>query len=141
MRLLLTILLIMYMTTGDAQTKWYHISGNDIATMSIEVVAGYGSGWRDEVLYHPNQLFRHFPNLPRKFWDNRIQRRPGFLHMEWNADHLLKAGVTMSHITAICLRFGEKKKFSRICVDVVKHYLAYQLGFLLSYNVTHHNKL
>jgi len=60
--------------------KWYHVSNNDIAVMSREVVAGYSQGWRDEVQYNTKQLFRQFPNSNRSFWDIRVENPPGFLN-------------------------------------------------------------
>lgn len=116
-------------------------SKNDYAIIPLEVAAGYAQGWRDEVIYHPNALFKHFPNLPKKFWDNRIQSKPGFLHMEWNADHVLKATTNLCHLTAICFKIGERKKFKYYLFDMLKYYISYQTGFFLSYNLTHKNKI
>lgn len=112
--------------------------------MSIEVGAGYMQGWREEVLYHPNALFRHFPKLSRTFWDNRItwQQRGKF-----DANHVLKGGIVTSQLIAIVIKTGDikdypkKKRLLKILIDLGKYYVSYQLGFFLSYNITHHNKL
>ncbi len=134
----------MFISPCAAQKKWYSISKNDIATMSCEVGAGYLQGWREEVIYHPNALFEHFPKLNPNFWDNRVSWQKGNIK---DANHILKFGVTACHLTAIVIKTGDLKNYKgarkilKIVADVAKNYAAYQLGFFLSYNVTHHNKL
>ena len=138
--------LILLLNTGHAygQQKWYSFSKSDIATLSLEAGAGYAQGWREEVLYHPNALFKHFPNLNRNFWDSRISWQGGGIK---DANHLLKAGVTSMHIAAVVVRISDIQKFKgwrrvlKITGDGIKHYAAYQLGFFLAYNVTHKNHL
>jgi len=80
MKILTTLILLLATQIVIAQKKWYHVSNNDIAVMSIEVVAGYSQGWRDEVQYNTKQLFRQFPNSNRSFWDIRVENPPGFLN-------------------------------------------------------------
>ena len=140
---ILIFLLILY-NNIIAQDKWYKVTKNDIATMSLELGAGYTTGWREEVLYHPNALFRHFPNLNRNFWDNRISSKRNDIK---DANHMLKASYTLMHLTAIAIKVGDFKQYKRwkkvrkIAFDVFKNYCAYQAGFYLSYNLTHKNKL
>lgn len=112
--------------------------------MGIEVAAGYAQGWREQVLYHPNELFRRFPKLSRTFWDNRVTwKQPG----KFDANHVLKGYIVSSQIVALVIKTGDikdypkKKRLLKILVDVGKYYIAYQAGFFLSYNITHGNKL
>lgn len=135
------LLLLLFPLSLSAQKKWYSISKNDLQVMAIEVGAGYAQGWRDEVIYHPNQLFKQMPNLNRRFWDVRVQDAPGFLNTEWDADHVLKFAVNGLHVAAICFKIGDKKKWYLYLVDAVKYYASYKVGFYLGYNVTHGNKL
>jgi hypothetical protein len=138
----LIIMFIAFNTAAIAQ-KWYSVSKNDIATMSLEMGAGYAQGWREEVLYHPNALFAHFPNLNKNFWDNRLSWQRGHIR---DANHILKFSVTAFHLTAVAIKIGDykslpkKQRVKKILFDVFKNYAAYQLGFFLSYNLTHHNK-
>ena len=137
---LLTILL--FITHTATAQKWYSISKNDVVTMACEVGAGYGQGWREEVLYHPNALFKHFPNLNRNFWDNRLYSEGGH---NFDANHVLKGAITSLHLAAVVIKAGDLKNYKgkkglKILADFVKNYAAYQLGFFLSYNVTHKNK-
>ncbi len=140
----LLLLQLMICLPGMAQKKWYSFSKNDIATMSCEMGAGYLQGWREEVIYHPNALFEHFPKLNANFWDNRISWQRGNIK---DANHILKFGVTAFHLTAVVIKTGDLKSYKgarkilKIIGDIAKNYAAYQLGFFLSYNVTHHNKL
>lgn len=140
------MILLCISLSASAQKKWYNISKNDIAIMSIEVAAGYAQGWRDEVQYHPNQLFKQMPNLNRRFWDIRHQDPPTFLNMEWDADHALKFAVNGLHVTAVVLKVGDikqyrkKDRWKKIIFDAAKYYLSYKAGFFLSYNITHKNK-
>lgn len=114
--------------------------------MSIEMVAGYAQGFRDEVLYHPHAIHAHFPHFGN-FWNIQYQGEKKFLNMQWDADHVLKGSVTALHLTAIVIKVGDlkdypkKQRIFKILADMTKYYLSYKLGFFLSYNVTHKNKL
>jgi len=147
MKILTTLVLLLATQIVVAQKKWYHVSNNDIAVMSIEVAAGYSQGWRDEVQYHTKQLFKRFPNLNRTFWDIREENPPGFLNMEWDADHVLKFTTMGSHVAAVIVKKGDLKQYKgwdkvwKILFDIFKYYGAYKTGFFLAYNVTHGNKL
>jgi hypothetical protein len=147
MKLIMLLLAIIITPPANAQKKWYKITGNDMAIMSLELTAGYAQGWRDEVQYHPNQLFKQMPNLNRSFWDIRVQDPPGFLNMEWDADHLLKFSVNSLHVTAIVIKIGDlktypkKDRWKKVLFDGFKYYLSYKAGFFLAYNITHKNKL
>lgn len=133
------LFLLLMPIACPAQNKWF--SKKDIAPAALAVAAGYAQGWRDEVIYHPNQLFEQYPNVNRRFWDIRHQDPPSFLSMEWDADHVLKATSAGLFITAIAIRAGEKKKWYWYVWDGFKYYLSYKIGFTLAYNVTFKNKL
>ena len=130
--ILILIVLILLSFKSNAQYKVF--SRNDIAVMSLQAVAGYAQGWREEVLYHPNALFRNYPNLNRSFWDSREWKR-------WNANHLLKTIVAGSHTAAIVIKLdGKKKNWKLYALDAAKYYGSYKLGFFAAYNLTHKNK-
>ena len=151
MKSILTFVFIALCLISTAQEKrkekLFSISKNDLLVMGIEIAAGYGQGWRDEVLYHPNQLFRQFPNLNRNFWDIRTQNNPGFLNTEWDADHVLKGTIAGLHILAVSVKVGDLKEYKgwknkvlKVVIDGAKYYLSYKIGFTLAYNITHKNK-
>lgn len=102
---------------------------------------------RDEVIYHPNALFRRFPNLNRNFWDIRVQGSKGFLNTQWDADHVLKLAVNASHVAAVVIKFGEKptgkrwKRVKKYAWEAIKYYGCYKVGFFVSYNIINHNRL
>ena len=126
------------------QPKWYAINKNQMVTMGLEMTAGYVQGWREEILYHPNALFRNFPKLNPNFFDNRISWQKGNII---DANHLAKGIITGLHLVAVVIKVGDIKKYKgwnkvkKIGGDLVKHYVAYQIGFFLAYNVTHKNPI
>ena len=129
----LLLLIVSLHSFGQPKNPW-KLTGNDAAIMSLQFTAGYAQGWREEVLYHPNALFRNHPKLNRSFWDNRQWKR-------WNANHLLKSIVATSHTAAIVIKIGgEKKNWKQYAVDALKYYGSYKIGFFVSYNLTHKNK-
>ena len=132
---LLLLLPIFSFGQGQLFTK------KDIAPMTLSFAAGHATGWRDVVIYHPNQLFEQFPNLNENFWDNRVQNKPGFLNMEWNADHVFKSASKLFFVTAVVLKVGDKKKWYWYLWDGVKYFAAYHIGFFTSYNLINKNKL
>lgn len=150
MKKVLTIVLILCCTLVRAQEekKWYQISSNTVAVMSLQVAGGYAEGWREEVLYHPNELFRRFPNLNRNFWDNRIswQNKRKFAGFQ-DANHLLKFANTSMNIASVVIKLGDiksykkKDRWKKIAFDALLLYASKQAGFFLAYNVTHRNKL
>jgi len=133
----ITALLLLVSLNSHAQI----FSKKDIAPMILVAAAGYSTGWREVVINHPPQLFAQYPNLNRKFWDNRVQSEPGLLNMEWNADHILKGTTVLLFTAAVTFKLGDKKKWYWYLVDGVKYYLAYHAGFFISYNLQNHNKL
>lgn len=147
MKTIFIILLSLPLALSAQEKNWYSITGNDIAVMSVEVAAGYAQGWRDEVIYHPNQLFKRFPNLNRNFWDIRVQNPPGLLNTEWDADHVLKATISTLHVSAVIIKMGDLKdypkrdRWKKIAFDLLKYYASYKVGFFLGWNVTNGNKL
>jgi hypothetical protein len=137
---ILLLILLSVSNTGVCQ-KFKLLSKKDIIPAIAMVVAGYSTGVRDEVLYHPNQLFEQYPNLNRKFWDNRVQSEPGFLNMEWNADHVFKGVSVLSFCTAVTFRLGEKQKWYLYIWDGLRFLAFYKIGFIASYHLQFKNKL
>lgn len=135
MSVLLVATFLCFDSYGQLFTK------KDIAPMALTFAAGYSTGWREEVIYHPNQLFRQYPNLNRKFWDIRVQDKPGFLNTEWDADHVLKGTTVLLFTAAVTFKLGEKKKWYLYILDGVKYFAAYHIGFYVSYNLQMNNKL
>jgi len=117
------------------------MSKKDIAPMLLCMGAGYSTGLRDEVLYHPGQLFQQYPNLNRAFWDIRVQNPPTFLNTEWDADHILKGTTVLLFTAAVTFKIGDKKKWYWYILDGAKYFLSYKIGFYLSYNLQLKNKL
>lgn len=149
MKLLIPLLLCMVMNTIQAQTSTkspYGFSKKDIAPLTLQLVAGYAQGWREEVLYHPEALFAHYPNLNHRFWDTRINRGSRGISIFRDANHLLKFIVAGTQTTAIVIKVGDwknyprNKRWKKLLADMVKYYGAYKLGFYCSYNLTHQNK-
>lgn len=130
--LILLAVIIIELTESKAQDTLL-FSKNDIPVMSLMFGAGYLVGWREEVLYHPNALFKHFPNLNKNYWDNRRYKRH-------NANHHLKTAYTSMFIAAAVIKIGDKKKWYYYLIDGVKYVIAYKAGFYASYNLTHKNK-
>jgi hypothetical protein len=140
------LLILLFPLCCFSQGKWYKITKNDWLVMSMEVGAGYSQGWREQTLYHPHQLFEQFPNLNRKFWDCRWSWTNGDAY-KWDANHVLKGTTSMFHLAAASIKFCDIKSYrkkdlwKKIIFDMAKYYTSYQIGFALSYNLTHHNKL
>lgn len=141
MRLYLLII-SMNCFTAYGQSKYKWLSKKDIAPMLLCMGAGYSAGWRDEIIQHPNQLLAQYPKMRGSdFWDNRIQREPGFLNMGWNGDHVFKGTTVLLFTAAVTFKIGEKKKWYWYIVDGVKYFISYHVGFALSYNLQMKNKL
>ncbi len=132
------LILLLFPLITSAQWK---PTKRDITPALLSFAAGHIKGWHDEVTYHPNQLFQRFPNLNRRFWDIRVQDKPGFMNTEWDADHVLKGSQKLMFIAAICLKVGERKKWYWYLWDGVKYLTSYSIGFWSSYNLIHKNKL
>jgi hypothetical protein len=140
MKLYLTIAFINCFTAyGQSKYKW--LSKKDIAPMLLCMGAGYSTGWREEVLHHPHQLFAQYPNLNRPFWDIHWQDPPTFLNTEVDADHVLKGTTVLLFTAAVTFKIGEKKKWYWYIVDGVKYFVSYHVGFFISYNLQMQNKL
>jgi hypothetical protein len=134
---------------ADAQTEAknpWAFSKRDIAPMTLQLTAGYAQGWREEILYHPKALFEHYPKLNHNFWDDRINHGSNGISVFRDANHLLKFIVVGTQTVAIVIKVGDWKDYSKkdrwkkLLGDLLKYYGAYKLGFVLSYNVSHHNK-
>jgi hypothetical protein len=132
-----TIMLCLFAINCQAQI----FTKNDFKICLLTAAAGYTTGLRDEVNYHPKAFMERHPNLNPTFWDNRVQGKKGLLNMEWNADHVLKGATVLFFTAAVTLKIGEKKKWYYYFIDAAKYYLSYHAGFFLSYNLQEKNKL
>ena len=84
------VMLVSFSAIGQKKNNLF--AKNDIAPVGLQLVADYAQGWLEEVVYHPNALFRRYPGLNRNFWDCRKWHR-------WNANHLLKTiAVSYTHL-------------------------------------------
>lgn len=69
------------------------------------------------------------------------------LHVDFGLGASRSSYPVSSQLVAIVIKTGDikdypkKKRLLKILVDMGKYYAAYQLGFFLSYNITHQNKL
>ncbi len=117
----------------------WKIEKSDWLPMGLVLGAGYSQSWRDEVEFHPNALFRHYPNLNHSFWDIREPKR-------WNANHVLKTATMALFTAAICVKIGDwkaypkKKRWQKLAADALKYYGMYHIGFFIGYNLQHKNK-
>ncbi len=147
-RIILAILCTVLYCTADAQ-KGSWLKKSDIVPLILTAAAGYTTGVRDHVIYHPNQLFKQHPGLNRNFWDVRVQNPPGFLNTEWDADHVFKTATGVFFIAAITLKGCNEPKVKQpwykvvigYFIDGLIYYATYKVGFTLGYNVTFGNKL
>jgi hypothetical protein len=135
------IIISMNCFTAYGQSKYKWLSKKDIAPMLLCMGAGYSAGIKDEISYHPNQLFQQYPNLSRKFWDVRHQNPPTFLNTEWDGEHIFKGATVLLFVGAVTFKIGERKKWYWYIVDGVKYFIAYHVGFAISYNIQMKNKL
>ncbi len=62
------IIILLFPLSVSAQWK---PTKNDIGIVAAQLVAGAADGLREEILYHPNNLFEQHPNLNRGWWDSR----------------------------------------------------------------------
>lgn len=144
--LALSVFLCLTARSQNTDKNPWAFNKNDIAPMALQLTAGYAQGWREEVLYHPKELFEQFPNLNRNFWDNRINRGSRGISIFRDANHLFKFIVTGTQTASVVIKIGDWKEFpkkdrwKKLLVDIFKYYGAYKLGFYFSYNITHGNK-
>lgn len=136
---LLPILLFISLQANAQKYKIF--DKNDFKVLPLLIAAGYTTGLREEVIQHPKSFMLRHPNLNPNFWDNRIQGDKGFLNMEWNADHVLKASTAALFTAAVTFKLGEKKKWYYYLADGLKSYMAYKAGFFISYHIQEKNKL
>ena len=117
---------------------------NDWVIYTAQFIAGLADGVREEVLYHPNELFRTHPNLNRQYWDSRISwmnkngRSKLFLPFS-DANHTLRLIVQTSNLVSISFSFGELSKYPKkerwkvIAKKMLLSYAANKAVFATSY--------
>lgn len=151
----LFFMLMLLMQSLSAQPKWYHISKNDLSIAGLQVISGHADGWREQVLYHPNELFRQYPGLNRQWWDVRKswqnKNDKGFLGQQvfvmfTDANHFLKGSKSLIDFTTIAISAGELAEYpkrDRWKVLAKKGLIAFaanRIGFATSYYLIHKNK-
>lgn len=139
----LIVLILLCMLFNKSQAQWYIPDRNDIAMCSVQFLAGSADGLREQVLYHPNELFKRHPNLNRQYWDSRISWHNK--EHTWtpisDANHVLRLGIQTSNLATIGIVIGEKQKdWKVIARKIILCYLFNKAGFHLVYDLHFKNK-
>lgn len=118
------------------------LTGNDLLVGSVQLVSGASDGVRDHVLYHPNELFRQYPNLNKSFWDIR----ESWVNNRWapfkDANHTFKTVTQTLDLGTVAMAMFEKKQtVKRAITKVVFAYLCRKAGFHLTYTLLFHNQI
>ncbi len=109
---------------------------NDLLLAGVQLLYGAADGTREEVLYHPNNLFRMHPELNRQWWDSRISwknKEDTWVAIS-DANHTLRLFMQASDLATISLVLFEKKTARRQLWKValrkaVLCYVARKAGF------------
>jgi hypothetical protein len=139
---------------ASAQKKWYQpaFEKNDWVVYAAQYLTGVSSGVREEVIYHPTQLFQMYPNLNRQWWDIRISYKnkytepPLFVAFS-DANHFFKSTGLVTNCVSIGFSFGDinayrkKDRWKVIAKKIILSYFANKLGFASSYNWYFRNHL
>jgi hypothetical protein len=139
---------------ASAQKKWYQpmFEKNDWVVYSAQVLTGISSGVREEVIYHPTQLFEMYPHLNRQWWDIRISytnkyREPPLFVAFSDANHFFKSTGLVTNCVSLGFSFGDynayakKERWKVIAKKIILSYFANKLGFAASYNLYFRNHL
>lgn len=135
------MMILIFYLCGNCHGQQRFFSKRDLLPLSLTFAAGHMAGHREEILYHPKQLFNRYPNLNRNFWDIRTLNEPGFLNTEWDGDHVFELGSKSMMIAAVVFKVGEKKKWYWYLWDGFMYGLTFKAGEFSSYNLIHKNKL
>lgn len=145
MRNLIALILIgiLCMCFNKSKAQWYIPDKNDIAMCSVQFIAGGTDGLREQVLYHPNELFKQHPNLNRQYWDNRISwhNKEHVWTPISDANHVLRLGIQTCNLATIGIAIKEKQKNWKVIMrKIVISYLSNKAGFYLIYTSHFKNK-
>lgn len=118
---------------------------NDIWLSAAQLVAGAADGMREEVLYHPSNLFEQHPNLNRQWWDSRISWKNK--ETAWvafsDANHTFKVINQSADLLSVGIVLFEphrKNLWKTAIRKMAIGYLARKAGFHLIYSLHFKNK-
>lgn len=140
LKLILIGILCMLFKKSPAQFK---ITSNDLFLAGTQFIGGGLDGLREQVLYHPNELFKQHPNLNRQYWDSRISwhNKEHVWTPISDANHVLRLGIQTSNLATIGIVIGEKQKnWKVIARKLILCYLFNKAGFHLVYDLHFKNK-
>ncbi len=123
----------------------------EIPSLSLTFISGFADGSAESLKWHYDAVDKKF-NLNDNYWNPNISWRnkyagglsangPKFMgsttYLVWTTDgyHMLRAARNLSITTAIVIHPWRKKKWYMYVADGVIHYVVYNAGFYLSYNV------
>jgi hypothetical protein len=118
-------------------TKW----DKDIPSCALFFLAGAANAVRDQVIFHPNELFAQHPYLNRNWWDSRVSWQNG---SGWNnANHFFKGVATYSMIAGAVLSWNDFKKpnIKKILFKAIKYTACYKAGWYVMWYGNFGNKL
>ncbi len=102
-------LMILLLFPFIVQCQWKPTK-NDLIIGGVQIVAGTADGLREEILYHPNNLFRQHPNLNREYWDSRISWKNSGWSAFKDANHTMRSVVQSMDILSIGVAIFEKDR-------------------------------
>lgn len=100
-------LLIILLFSFSAEAQKLKVKRADLALGSVQFAAGIFRGIREQVLYHPNELFRQHPNLNTHWWDSRTSWTNKLTKPWWkpvgltDANHFFQSAFVYSNILSI----------------------------------------
>lgn len=104
-----SIFLFLALTPLFASAQ-FKVTKNDALIAAFQFISGAADGLREEVLYHPNNLFEQHPNLNRQWWDSRISWKNK--ETRWvpfsDANHTLRIVIQTTDIFTLTLPLFEK---------------------------------
>jgi hypothetical protein len=124
----------------------------DWIVYASQYLAGAADGTREQVLYHPNQMFCLYPRLNRQWWDCRISWRNKLhespLAVEFSdANHFFESASRGLSCVSVAFSLGDwnnckkKQRWLMIGKKLLLSYLSNKLGFITTYHVIFQNKL
>jgi len=139
---------------ATAQSKWYKplFQKNDWIVYTSQYLSGVSSGAREEVLYHPEQMFDMYSDLNRQWWDSRISYKNKYTESPLlvafsDANHFFKSAVLVTNCISVGFSFGDfcsydkKQRWKVIVKKILLSYITNKLGFGTSYYLYFKNKL
>ena len=153
-RIALIIAFIIVSIIASAQNKWFRplFEKNDWIVYTGQYFSGAADGTREEVLYHPIQMFDLYPNLNRQWWDSRISYKNKYHESPLlvpfsDANHFFGSAVRMTDCISVAFTFGDwncyrkKDRWKVIAKKILFSYLANKAGFITTYHLIFQNQL